>query len=161
MGSAQDNNMQILKKKKNRCSPSLKYSLGRKLILLRIQLPSVGIPHSHCLRFTIGLHNRRAFCMRMRASAERQYRGRIKSDGGKSKTRVKLLWIPYFPTKNVLNDKNRTFSKLDFSAVGFLDLLKTLKTQRQNHCSCIILIFTGKAMHFYGLISKLTVLLYI
>ena len=28
--------------------------------------------------------------MRMRASAERQWRGRIKSDGGKSKTRVKL-----------------------------------------------------------------------
>ena len=27
--------------------------------------------------------NRRAFCMRMRASAERQWRGRIKSDGGK------------------------------------------------------------------------------
>ena len=29
----------------------------------------------------------------------------------------------------------------------------------KNHCSCISLIFTGKAMHFYGLISKLMVLL--
>ena len=29
---------------------------------------------------------RRAFCMRIRASAERQWRWRIKSDGGKSKT---------------------------------------------------------------------------
>ena len=42
-----------------------------------------------------------------------------------------VLWISYFPTKIVLHDKNRTFSKGDFSAVGFLDLLKTLKTQRQ------------------------------
>ena len=42
-----------------------------------------------------------------------------------------VLWISYFPTKHILHDKNRTFSKRDFSAVGFLDLLKTLKTQRQ------------------------------
>ena len=34
--------------------------------------------------------NRRQFCMRMRASAERQQSWRINSDGGKSKTRVKL-----------------------------------------------------------------------
>ena len=36
----------------------------------------------------LGLPNRRAFCMRMRESAERQERGYIKSDGGKSKTRA-------------------------------------------------------------------------
>ena len=46
-----------------------------------------------------------------------------------------VLWIVYFPTKNVLHDKNRTFStrvfSCRFSAVGFLDLLKTLKTQHQ------------------------------
>ena len=41
-------------------------------------------------------------------------------------------WISHFPTKNVLHDKNRTFSKRNFSAVGFRDFLKTLKTQRQN-----------------------------
>ena len=39
-----------------------------------------------------------------------------------------MIWISYFPTKNVLRDQNQTFSKRDFSAVGFLDLLKT---QRQ------------------------------
>ena len=61
-----------------------------------------------------------------------------------------MPWISYFPTKNVLHDKNRRFSKRDFSAVGFLDLLKTFKTQRQKS-----LIFTGKAMYFYGLICKL------
>ena len=32
-------------------------------------------------------------------------------------------------------------------------------TQRQKSCSCIGLIFSGKAMHFYGLISKLVILL--
>ena len=48
-----------------------------------------------------------------------------------------VLWIPYFPTKNGLHDKNWTFSTrfsvVDSSwlAVGFLDLFKTLKTQRQ------------------------------
>ena len=46
--------------------------------------------------------------------------------------------LTYFPTKNILHDKNRTFSTwvsvVDFSAVGFLALLQTLKTQRQkNH----------------------------
>ena len=44
----------------------------------------------------------------------------------------------------------REFSLADFSAVGFLGLLKTFKTFK---------IFTRKAMHFYGLISKLVVLL--
>ena len=58
-----------------------------------------------------------------------------------------MLWISYFPTKKVLHDKNRTFSKRDFSAAGFLDLSQTSKTQLQNHCSCISLIFTRKAMH--------------
>ena len=52
------------------------------------------------------------------------------------------------------------FSVVDFSAVGFLDLLKTLKTQLQKSLFLrISLIFTDKAMHFYGLISKLMVYL--
>ena len=37
---------------------------------------------------------------------------------------------------------------------GFKDFQDAKKS-----CSCISLIFTGKAMHFYGLISKLAVLL--
>ena len=41
-----------------------------------------------------------------------------------SKAILLVFRISYF-------DKNRTFSKQDFSAVGFLDLLKTLKTQGQ------------------------------
>ena len=54
----------------------------------------------------------------------------------------------------------RRFSVVDFSAVGFLDLLKTLKTQLQKSLFLrISLIFTDKAMHFYGLISKLMVYL--
>ena len=54
----------------------------------------------------------------------------------------------------------RGFSVVDFSAVGFLDLLKTLKTQLQKSLFLrISLIFTDKAMHFYGLISKLMVYL--
>ena len=74
-----------------------------------------------------------------------------------------VLWISHFPTKNVLHDKNRTFSKRDFSAVGFRDFLKTLKTQRQKS------LFLYKSARFsltkqcifYGLISKLMVLPYI
>ena len=79
--------------------------------------------------------------MRMRASAERQLAWahqiwwREIENSRKLTILLKaislVLWISYFPTKNVLHDKNRTFSKRDFSAVGFLDLLKTLKTQRQ------------------------------
>ena len=74
------------------------------------------------------------------------------------------LWILYFPTKNVLRQENRTFSTLvsvvEFSAVVFLDLIKTLKTQHQKSLgSCIRLIFIGKAMHFYVLISQLMALL--
>ena len=54
----------------------------------------------------------------------------------------------------------RRFSVVDFSAVGFLDLLKTFKTQLQKSLFLrISLIFTDKAMHFYGLISKLMVYL--
>ena len=74
-----------------------------------------------------------------------------------------VLWIPYFRTKNILHDKNRTFSTRIFTCRFFSSRfswpLKTFKTQRQKSCSCISLIFTGKAMHFYGLISKLVVLL--
>ena len=50
-----------------------------------------------------------------------------------------VLWIPYFPTKNILHNKNRTFSTrvftCKFSAVGFLGLLKTLKTTPKSHVS--------------------------
>ena len=47
-----------------------------------------------------------------------------------------VLWIPYFPTKKKFSMKKigrflRGFSLVDFSAVGFLGLLKTRKTQRQ------------------------------
>ena len=74
-----------------------------------------------------------------------------------------VLWIPYFPTKNILHDKNRTFSTRVFSCRFFSSRfswpLKTFMTQRQKSCSCIGLIFSGKAMHFYGLISKLVILL--
>ena len=51
------------------------------------------------------------------------------------------------------------YSLADYSAVGFFGLLKTYKTLRQKVMFLISLIFTGKAMHFYGLISKLVVLL--
>ena len=54
----------------------------------------------------------------------------------------------------------RRFSVVEFSTAGVLDFLKTLKRlNAKNHCSCINLIFTAKEMHFYGLISKLMVLL--
>ena len=54
----------------------------------------------------------------------------------------------------------RGFSVVDFLAVGFLDFLETKdSTPKVVDCSCINLIFTDKAMHFYGLISKLMVLL--
>ena len=46
-----------------------------------------------------------------------------------------VLWIPYFPTKNIRHDKNRTFSTRVFTrrffSSRFLGLLKTFKTQRQ------------------------------
>ena len=59
--------------------------------------------------------------------------GCIKSDGGKSKTRVKLQSYYFVGAlnivlsyKNVLHDKNRTFStrvfSFRFSEVGFVDL---------------------------------------
>ena len=75
-----------------------------------------------------------------------------------------LFWIPYFHTKNVLYDKNRTFSTRVFSCRFFSSrfcwTFKNFKRlNAKNHCSCTSLIFTGKAMHFYGLISKLMVLL--
>ena len=52
----------------------------------------------------------------------------------------------------------RGFSLVDFSPVGFLGLFKTSKTQRQKVMFLYKSDFTGKAMHFYGLISKLVVL---
>ena len=46
-----------------------------------------------------------------------------------------VLWIPYFPTKNILHEKKRTLSTrgfiCKFSKVGFFGPLKTFKTQRQ------------------------------
>ena len=51
----------------------------------------------------------------------------------------------------------RGFSLL---AVGFLGLLKTFKPQTpKSNVPVLSLIFNGQAMHFYGLISKLVVLL--
>ena len=73
--------------------------------------------------------SRRAFWVRMRVSAERQWRGRIKSDGGEIENSHKVtgllkaislvIWIPFFPTKNVLHDKNRKFSMRVFSCRFF------------------------------------------
>ena len=54
------------------------------------------------------------------------------------------------------------FSLVDFSAVGFLSPLckdSQDSINAKKSCFCISRIFTGKAMHFYGLISKLVVLL--
>ena len=47
-----------------------------------------------------------------------------------------VLWIPYFPTKNIFHDKNRTFSTRVFTCRFFSSrfswpALKTFKTQRQ------------------------------
>ena len=46
-----------------------------------------------------------------------------------------VLWIPYFPTKNILHEINWTLSTrgfiCKFSKVGFFGPLKTFKTQRQ------------------------------
>ena len=107
---------------------------------------------------TIHISNRRAFYMRMRACAERQQRGRIKSDGEKSKTRAQsfsgshfrwcfeycaFLQKIFFMTK--IEVFQRVFSCRFFSS-RFSWLLKTSR-------------LTGKAMHFYGLISRLVVLL--
>ena len=51
-----------------------------------------------------------------------------------------VLWIPYFPTKNVIHDKNRTFSTRVFSCRffssrffwPFKDLKYSIDTQHQN-----------------------------
>ena len=53
----------------------------------------------------------------------------------------------------------RGFSLVDFSAVGFLSLLKTFKTQRQKVMFLYKSDFHCKAMRFYGLISEVVVLL--
>ena len=53
----------------------------------------------------------------------------------------------------------RGFSLVDFSAVGFIGLLKKIRLNVKKSCSCISVIFPGKAMHFCSLISKLVVLL--
>ena len=53
----------------------------------------------------------------------------------------------------------REFSLVDLLAVGFLGLLKTFKTQRQKVMFLYKSDFHCKEIHFYGLISKLVVLL--
>ena len=58
-----------------------------------------------------------------------------------------LFWIPYFPTKNVFYDKNRTFSTRVFSCRFFSSrfcwTFKDFKRlNAKNHCSCTRLIFT-------------------
>ena len=51
------------------------------------------------------------------------------------------------------------FSVVDFSAIGFLDLLKTYKDSTPKITVPVSdLSFTGKAMHFNGLVYKLMVL---
>ena len=58
-----------------------------------------------------------------------------------------LFWIPYFPTKNVFYDKNRTFSTRVFSCRFFSSrfcwTFKDFKRlNAKNHGSCTRLIFT-------------------
>ena len=58
----------------------------------------------------------------------------------------------------------RGFSLVDFFSSRFSRPFKDFQDfndfqDAKKSCSCISLIFTGKAMHFYGLISKLVVLL--
>ena len=75
-----------------------------------------------------------------------------------------VLWIPSFPTKNVVHGKNRTFSTRVFScrffSSGFSWPFQDLKYSRPKIGVPVSdLSFTGKTMHFNGLISKLMVLL--
>ena len=51
----------------------------------------------------------------------------------------------------------RGFLLVDFFSSRFSRPFKDFQDAKKS-CSCISLIFTGKAMHFYGLISKLVVL---
>ena len=67
-----------------------------------------------------------------------------------------VLWIPYFPTKNGLHDKNWTFSTRVLSCRFFMTSSRFSwpfqdfkRLNAKNHCSCINLIFTGKAREVY------------
>ena len=55
------------------------------LLAVRLWMHLGSLESTQEARVALGCASRyrRAFCMRMRASAERQWRGRIKSDGGK------------------------------------------------------------------------------
>ena len=70
-----------------------------------------------------------------------------------------MLWIPYFPSKNALQDKNRTLSTRVFCCRFFSSRFswrfKDWRLNGKNHCSCINLILTGKPIYFSGLIFKL------
>ena len=75
-----------------------------------------------------------------------------------------MLWIPYFPTKNVLLDKNWIFSagvfRSRFFSSRFSWPFKDFKDSTpKTTVSVVRLSFMGKAVHFYGLISKLMVCL--
>ena len=75
-----------------------------------------------------------------------------------------MLWIPYFPTRNVLLEKNWIFSKRVFRSRFFSSRFswpfKDLKDSTPKITVCVVhLSFMGKAVHFYGLISRLMVCL--
>ena len=74
------------------------------------------------------------------------------------KTISLVLWIPHFPTKNILHDKNQTFSTRVFTCRFFSSRFSWPFKDFQDSTPKRSLISTGKAMHFYGLISKHVVL---
>ena len=92
--------------------------------------------------------NRRAICIRMRAFDERQRRGRIKSDGRKSKNwrKVKVLieaismvlWILYFPTTKECSPQLNTKNHFSY--------LRLIFTEKQ----CISMVwFPGQAFTYH------------
>ena len=75
-----------------------------------------------------------------------------------------LNTLKYFPTKNVLHDRIRTvstqvFSCRFFSSRFFSSFVNCKNSIPKATVYWIRLIFSGKAIHFYGLISKLMVTL--
>ena len=75
-----------------------------------------------------------------------------------------LNTLKYFPTKNVLHDRFRTvsmqvFSCRFFSSRFFSSFVNCKNSTPKATVYWIRLIFSGKAIHFYGLISKLMVTL--
>ena len=105
--------------------------------------------------------------MRIRESSERLWCGRIKSDGGKSKTRA-LSYSPFkshfvgalntvLSYKNILHEKNQKDSTGVFTC-RFFSRRFSWPFKDFHDSTPKSHVFSGKAMHFYGLISKLVVL---